>query len=566
VASTNKTTKLGLNKFVGTDHLKRDDYNNDMEKLDQTIKHMDEPITPTVNVRELQITAAADLKHIKLKITVDVTGGAITVKKNEDAAKPLKFPNGDPVEELLAETMFFDIYEEAAAFIYGPKSGGLQFADKNNVELKTFSTLETNYDMQLATDELNYREGVTVPRSPYFLTQDYNSKQLVKDYDTGKIYMIARNSANNTVKCVEVNTLTGQLTLIWNKVFNSYPDPDAGVTIYKSELFMMGGSGNSHCIYKINLTTGAIIYTASRLHSTLTSWRIWGDQREKGKPIIYDGSTQAGAGIWKLNSNTVGGGFTFGYLNSSNGFSGPVSTDPNGNYWTHGYTYGYKISPSGTMIRQWSQAGYSASGRGYANVFNPNTNKYYAFAPLNNTNINQTRLGVFDDQGNEISRTDYTNRDCGYQGKAMYDGEYIVYNFSWNWGSVMKVDANGNYIWDTKSTEGGPVISEVKTTLWAIVLSETKQVVYCCNAYSDSNDIFRMQILEQASLDGYKPKVDGGKRLILNAAVATTFLLAEDGNKNNFKSFKSSDVVNWSPTLLIKPESLAKLEKYLVVK
>ena len=111
MGSTNKTSKVGLNQYIGSDNLRREDYNQDMSKIDAAFKQMDEPIIPVVNVRELQITVNANLKKLKIKIVSDITGGAITVKKNNDVAKPLKL-NGQDVVELLTSDSSCEVYEE----------------------------------------------------------------------------------------------------------------------------------------------------------------------------------------------------------------------------------------------------------------------------------------------------------------------------------------------------------------------------------------------------------------------------------------------------------------------
>ncbi len=125
MGSTNKTTKIGLNQYIGSDHPKREDYNLDMSIIDAILKQLDEPIIPIYNGRELIITASSVLKTIKLKIDQNVTGGSITIKKNGEVAKPLLMPNGDPVIELLFETTFYLVVEETEAFILAPTGAKL---------------------------------------------------------------------------------------------------------------------------------------------------------------------------------------------------------------------------------------------------------------------------------------------------------------------------------------------------------------------------------------------------------------------------------------------------------
>jgi len=125
MGSTNKTTKIGLNQYIGSDYPKREDYNLDMSIIDAVLKQLDEPIIPIYNGRELIITASSVLKTIKLKIDQNVTGGAITIKKNGEVAKSLLLPNGDPVIELLIETTFYLVVEETEAFILAPTGAKL---------------------------------------------------------------------------------------------------------------------------------------------------------------------------------------------------------------------------------------------------------------------------------------------------------------------------------------------------------------------------------------------------------------------------------------------------------
>lgn len=127
---TNKTEKVELNQYVGGDHYKRDDYNADMLKIDNAFKDIGEPITPGVEGTVLSITTSSKLTRIPLKITSDVTGGAITIVRNGAAAKPLKLPNGEIVTELVAEIMFYEIYEDEEAFYLAPKNGGVGIIEK----------------------------------------------------------------------------------------------------------------------------------------------------------------------------------------------------------------------------------------------------------------------------------------------------------------------------------------------------------------------------------------------------------------------------------------------------
>jgi len=125
MSSTNKAEKAGLNQYTGSDNLRREDYNVDMNKIDSILKQLDETITPEYNGRELIITSNPALKKITLKITQNVTGGSITIKNNDSAAKPLLLPNGDPVTELLTETTFYVIRVELEAFILAPTGAKL---------------------------------------------------------------------------------------------------------------------------------------------------------------------------------------------------------------------------------------------------------------------------------------------------------------------------------------------------------------------------------------------------------------------------------------------------------
>ncbi|MCH4891171.1 hypothetical protein EZV73_26570 [Acidaminobacter sp. JC074] len=115
MGSTNKTPKTGLNQYIGTDHFKRDDYNTDMSKIDAALDDLDEPIVPVVNVRELQISPVSNMKTLKIVIKTNITGGSITIKKNDETAKPLKL-NGQDVVELLASDSSCEVYEEETHF------------------------------------------------------------------------------------------------------------------------------------------------------------------------------------------------------------------------------------------------------------------------------------------------------------------------------------------------------------------------------------------------------------------------------------------------------------------
>lgn len=138
MGSTNKTDKAKLNQYLGSDNLKRDDYNADMSIIDAIIKQNDEPVVPEISGSQLSISTLESLKTITLKITT-VVSGAITIKKNDAVAKPLTFPNGDSVDELTNETMFYIIQEEAEAFLYAPKGGALKefFGDGSDGILNT---------------------------------------------------------------------------------------------------------------------------------------------------------------------------------------------------------------------------------------------------------------------------------------------------------------------------------------------------------------------------------------------------------------------------------------------
>jgi len=129
MGSTNKTEKVKLNQYSGSDHLKRVDYNADMNIIDAVIKQIDESIAPEINGSELSISAIDNLKKITLKIVTSITG-SITIKKNEAAAKPLKYPNGDPVDELTADMMFYEIREEDEAFICASNNGAIEYWTK----------------------------------------------------------------------------------------------------------------------------------------------------------------------------------------------------------------------------------------------------------------------------------------------------------------------------------------------------------------------------------------------------------------------------------------------------
>lgn len=127
MSSEQKTSTLGLSKYQGDEHLLREDFNSDLEKIDMAISEMSNPVETTINDNTISFNTNSNLKKVTLKISADVTGGPILVSRNGQTAKPLKLPNDEAVTELLAETMFYDVVEESEAFIYAPKNGATNY-------------------------------------------------------------------------------------------------------------------------------------------------------------------------------------------------------------------------------------------------------------------------------------------------------------------------------------------------------------------------------------------------------------------------------------------------------
>lgn len=79
----------------------------------------------TVENQEISIQMNSNTSKIFFKIPHDINGGAITIKKNESIAKPLLTTNNDVVSELLLDTKYFAVIEEASAFILAPTGAKL---------------------------------------------------------------------------------------------------------------------------------------------------------------------------------------------------------------------------------------------------------------------------------------------------------------------------------------------------------------------------------------------------------------------------------------------------------
>lgn len=126
MSSEQKTSTLGLSKYQGDEHLLREDFNSDLEKIDTAISEMSNPVETTINDKTISFNTTSNLKKVTLKISADVTGGPILISRNGQTAKPLKFPNDEAVTELSAEIMFYDVVEDTAVFCLAPRGAKLE--------------------------------------------------------------------------------------------------------------------------------------------------------------------------------------------------------------------------------------------------------------------------------------------------------------------------------------------------------------------------------------------------------------------------------------------------------
>ncbi len=103
------------------------------------------PNIPTgLIAQEVSVTVADGATIIRLDIQSDITGGAITIKKNGLTAKPLLMPDLTPIVELLADIRFYEAIEDGANFILAPK-GATPFGDAQPEDVflgKTFKNVD----------------------------------------------------------------------------------------------------------------------------------------------------------------------------------------------------------------------------------------------------------------------------------------------------------------------------------------------------------------------------------------------------------------------------------------
>lgn len=192
MSSEQKTSTLGLSKYQGDEHLLREDFNSDLEKIDTAISEMSNPVETTINDKTISFNTNSNLKKVTLKILSDVTGGPILVSRNGQTAKPLKLPNDEAVTELLAETMFYDVIENMTAFYLAPKGAKLEGnAIANDVLFgKTFCNkdqvgLTGTLDLSTLRAE-NIKAGVLINRIEGAYTGPQNIYEFSKSYNGNK--------------------------------------------------------------------------------------------------------------------------------------------------------------------------------------------------------------------------------------------------------------------------------------------------------------------------------------------------------------------------------------------
>jgi len=139
----NNTTNYSLKLNEGTDDVVDAlvvNQNLTMNVIDSTMKinangvsQALTPIEPTAVISQLItiMTPNTTDKKFTLDIKTTVTGGDITIARNNEPAKDLLNPDGTNVTELSQDGRFFDVYEDVSAFYLAPKGadewGGLKF-------------------------------------------------------------------------------------------------------------------------------------------------------------------------------------------------------------------------------------------------------------------------------------------------------------------------------------------------------------------------------------------------------------------------------------------------------
>jgi len=73
-------------------------------------------------------------KIVALQIDTTVTGGAITINRNSDGAKPLEDGEGNAIDELLTGVKYYSVVEEASQYVL---VGGTPFKGYKNVQYFT---------------------------------------------------------------------------------------------------------------------------------------------------------------------------------------------------------------------------------------------------------------------------------------------------------------------------------------------------------------------------------------------------------------------------------------------
>lgn len=553
MSSANKTPKANLSQFAGTEHLKRADYNADMLNISNAFAEVTEPITPGIEGSVISFSTTSKLKKIPLKITQIVTG-SISIIRNGAAAKPLKLPTGEVVTELSNEVMFYDIYEDAEAFIYAPKSGGLQPIDKDSVPLLTLPSTLANYIAKLIDNPNGTVQ--TVPDDSYIHGRLDAYIDTVREasayYDslTDTIFVMATNNSGDRHYFFEYDQVNKTLLHRGSQLGTAYGfawlvSGTNRIRMYHGNLLMCGynnGTGHSR-VALINPKNGALVAAAD----APTGGSISG-------VVSFD---DTGDNIWFTTGNNTRFKVSVSATSVSlSNYGAGYSNNDKGLIYYGGYTYGCYNG----NITKYSGANYS-KGMGYtsASCFKFVNGKLWALGweGTHFLRIYDTNLNLIKEVKDPIvthSREIYANDRIIVDGVDVY---IMLQQF------FIKLDQSGNIVFikvfdgKTPLTFGGTYYN-----------STMKKVFHGADAsYLPKTSAFYFTHFQMKDLVGYYPKIDEGKILLLNTSGTKEIRVSESDDQSNFKVFKSGDKLKWNPTnTLIHKDDVGLFEKYLKVK
>lgn len=569
MSSTNKTEKVGLNQYLGTDHFKRYDYNQDMSKIDSALKQLDEPIIPSVNGSELSITAHETLKKIPIKITSSVTG-TITIKKNGAAAKPLKLPSGEAVTGLTNEVMFYEIFEETEAFIYAPKSGGVQFADKSDMTLKTLSTSLSNYTKK------------TIP--------SVDSIMLVSQNTKGQYSSFIKVTYGKSFTYSSIDQVTGDAwTMVDGKMFKYNPStktmqykgtlsdssmPSMYITeniiVHDEEIFVPIKNDNNYYIGKwsvINLSS-CIYKRISPINGYYTFPAAMKSFSQSEIICYVEGYNK----FYKIN-NSKGGSFSFSVKTpsaSARWKNGSYVEFNNRNYmakYSYSGTVRYEFyNSSGTSIVNVSKGSFvSGSTSLNGGIYIPELDyvlfdEYYSKHYIVACDSNGNKVWEYAPPENYSLSTPDAN--------SMYVFVKGVYVYIIADDKIIKVDARDGtvvYVF-TKPVWAGATAGQYPRHNLIGINRNTEEIVCMPNYYVENGSFQSVDIYTELETLGHHPNVDLGKVLLLNTTTAKSVQISKTGETLDFETILSGQKIEWNPTILVGPDDVSKLEKYIKVK